>query len=257
MDDCRMESLMNQSLAGQTALVTGASRGIGRGIAVRLAGAGAHVIGSARTLEAMQSTLDQIEQAGGKATGLAMDISSSESISSALAAIKADHAKIPLLVNNAGVTRDKLFLRMKEDDWDSVIGTNLTGVYRVCRAIAPMMIKGRFGRIVNVTSVVGAVGNPGQGNYAASKAGIEGFTKSLAREIASRNVTVNCVAPGFIDTDMTKSLGEKERNGLMAQIPMKRLGSSSDVAGAVLFLLGERASYITGSTLHVNGGMYM
>jgi 3-oxoacyl-[acyl-carrier protein] reductase len=205
----------------------------------------------------MQATLEQIDQLGGKATGLAMDISNSESISTALASIKADHAKILLLVNNAGVTKDKILLRMKEDDWDSVISTNLTGVYRVCRAVAPMMIKGRFGRIVNVTSVVGATGNPGQGNYAASKAGIEGFTKSLAREIASRNVTVNCVAPGFIDTDMTQSLGEKEREGLMAQIPMKRLGSSGDVAGAVLFLLGEQASYITGSTLHVNGGMYM
>ncbi len=244
-------------MSGQTALVTGASRGIGRSIAIRLAEAGAHVIGTARSLDAMQATLEQIDQLGGKATGLAMDISNSESISTALASIKADHAKILLLVNNAGVTKDKILLRMKEDDWDSVISTNLTGVYRVCRAVAPMMIKDRFGRIVNVTSVVGATGNPGQGNYAASKAGIEGFTKSLAREIASRNVTVNCVAPGFIDTDMTQSLGEKEREGLMAQIPMKRLGSSSDVAGAVLFLLGEQASYITGSTLHVNGGMYM
>ena len=252
-----MGSPMKGPLSGKTALVTGASRGIGQSIAIRLAKAGAHVIGTARTLDGVQGTLDKISEIGGTATGLAMDISSSDSVAMALASIKDDHAKIPLLVNNAGVTKDGLLLRMKEDDWDSVIGTNLTGVYRLCRALAPMMIKGRFGRIVNITSVVGTMGNPGQGNYAASKAGIEGFTKSLAREIASRNITVNCVAPGFIDTDMTRSLGEKERDGLKAQIPMKRLGAPEDVAGAVLFLLGEEASYITGSTLHVNGGMYM
>ncbi len=248
---------MAGSLEGKNVLVSGASRGIGRGIAVRLAGAGAFVVGTARTVEALEGTLDEIRRAGGGAAGIAMELSDGKSIEAGLASIPEDHAKITILVNNAGMTKDNLLLRMKEEDWNSVIGANLTGVYRLCRAMAPGMIRNRYGRIVNITSVVGSIGNPGQGNYAAAKAGIEGFTKSLARELASRNITANCVAPGFIETDMTRSLGDKARENLQAQIPMKRLGTAEDVAGAVLFLLGDDASYITGTTLHVNGGMYM
>ncbi len=252
-----MADQTGRPLAGQVALVTGASRGIGRSIATSLAVAGVDVIAAARTEDAVRETVQGILGSGGKAAGIAMDVSSDDSVGAALDAIKEEHAKISILVNNAGVTRDTLLLRMKKEDWDFVIGTNLDGVYRLTRALAPVMIRGRYGRIVNVTSVVGAIGNPGQGNYAASKAGIEGFTRSMARELASRNITVNCVAPGFIDTAMTQALDEKTRAGLLSQVPMNRLGTAQDVADAVLFLLGEDASYITGSILHVNGGMYM
>lgn len=244
-------------LDGQTALVTGASRGIGRAIASSLAEAGAEVIAAARSEEAVRETVEGIRAAGGQCTGIAMDVSDDDSVAAALSAVKEDHAKISILVNNAGVTRDTLLLRMKKEDWDFVIGTNLDGVYRLTRALAPAMIRARYGRVVNVTSVVGAIGNPGQGNYAASKAGIEGFTRSMARELASRNITVNCVAPGFIDTVMTQALDEKARERLLSQVPMNRLGTAQDVADSVLFLVGEEASYITGSILHVNGGMYM
>ncbi|MBD3866676.1 MAG: 3-oxoacyl-ACP reductase FabG [Acidobacteria bacterium] len=244
-------------LAGQVALVTGASRGIGKAIASSLADAGADVIAAATTEDSVRETVDSILGAGGTATGIAMDVSDDDSVAAALESIKEEHAKISILVNNAGVTRDTLLLRMKKEDWDFVIGTNLDGVYRLTRALAPVMIRARYGRIVNVTSVVGAIGNPGQGNYAASKAGIEGFTRSMARELASRNITVNCVAPGFIDTDMTRGLDEKAKEALLSQVPLERLGTAQDVANAVMFLLGEEASYITGSILHVNGGMYM
>lgn len=244
-------------LAGQVALVTGASRGIGKAIASSLADAGANVIAAATTEDSVRETVDSILGAGGTATGIAMDVSDDDSVAAALESIKEEHAKISILVNNAGVTRDTLLLRMKKEDWDFVIGTNLDGVYRLTRALAPVMIRARYGRIVNVTSVVGAIGNPGQGNYAASKAGIEGFTRSMARELASRNITVNCVAPGFIDTDMTRGLDEKAKEALLSQVPLERLGTAQDVANAVMFLLGEEASYITGSILHVNGGMYM
>jgi 3-oxoacyl-[acyl-carrier protein] reductase len=246
-----------KTLEGQVALVTGASRGIGRAIATSLAAAGADVIAAARTEDAVRETVEAIRKAGGKVAGIAVDVADDDSVAAALDAVKEEHAKISILVNNAGVTRDTLLLRMKKEDWDFVIGTNLDGVYRLTKALAPVMIRARYGRIVNVTSVVGAIGNPGQGNYAASKAGIEGFTRSMARELASRNITVNCVAPGFIDTDMTKALDEKTRESLLSQVPMNRLGTAQDVADAVMFLLGEEASYITGSILHVNGGMYM
>ncbi len=252
-----MDDRNDRPLHGQIALVTGASRGIGRSIAVTLAAAGAEIVAAARNEEAALETVQEILESGGKATGIAMDVSDDDSVAEALASLKEDHDKIPILVNNAGVTRDTLLLRMKKEDWDIVIGTNLDGVYRLTKALAPLMIRARYGRIVSVTSVVGAIGNPGQGNYAASKAGIEGFTRSMARELASRNITVNCVAPGFIDTDMTLALDDKTREGLLFQIPLSRMGSAEDVANAVRFLVGEDASYITGSILHVNGGMYM
>jgi len=252
-----MADIDQKVLEGQVALVTGASRGIGRAIATSLAAAGADVVAAARTEDSVRETVEAILKAGGKGAGIAVDVSDDESVAAALDAVKEEHAKISILVNNAGVTRDTLLLRMKKEDWDFVIGTNLDGVYRLTKALAPVMIRARYGRIVNVTSVVGAIGNPGQGNYAASKAGIEGFTRSMARELASRNITVNCVAPGFIDTDMTKALDEKTRDNLLSQVPMNRLGTAQDVADAVMFLLGEEASYITGSILHVNGGMYM
>lgn len=248
---------MSETFEGKVALVTGASRGIGRAIAIAIAGAGAEVACTARTEEAAGRTVAEIEATGGRATALAMDVGDDASVEAAVGSLIERYGKIALLVNNAGVTRDTLILRMKREDWDTVLGTNLTGAYRVCRAVVPNMIRGKFGRIVNVSSVVGSIGNPGQTNYAASKAGLEGFTRSLAREVASRNITVNCVAPGFIDTDMTRDLGEDARTALTAQIPLKRLGTSEDVAEAVLFLLGAGGSYITGTTLHVNGGMFM
>jgi 3-oxoacyl-[acyl-carrier protein] reductase len=199
----------------------------------------------------------RIRAEGGSAEGLALDIARDEDVREVLAGALKTHATIPLLVNNAGITRDNLLLRMKKEEWDDVVGTNLSGIYRVCRALVPSMVRARYGRIVNITSVSGRAGNPGQVNYAAAKAGIEGFTRSLARELASRNVTVNCVAPGFIDTDMTRALTDAQRTELLAQVPMGRLGTPQDVATAVEFLLGEGAAYITGITLDVNGGMYM
>jgi 3-oxoacyl-[acyl-carrier protein] reductase len=245
------------SLEGRTALITGASRGIGRAIALRLAAEGAGVVVAARGLQGVQAAAQEIVSLGGRAKAIAMDISDEDSVAEAVAELNKAYDTIPLLVNNAGIVRDNLLLRMKKQDWNDVIGTNLTGTYRVCRALVPSMVRARFGRIVNVTSVVGRVGNPGQVNYAAAKAGIEGLTRSLARELASRNITVNCVAPGFVDTDMTRALSEDARAKLLAQVPMGRLGTPADVASAVLFLLGEGASYITGTTIDVNGGMYM
>ncbi len=248
---------MSERLEGKVALVTGASRGIGRGIALALGSAGAEVVAVARSEDAARPTAEAIVAAGGRARAVAMDVASDEAVASVIEGLLAAYGTIPLLVNNAGVTRDNLLLRMKKEDWDSVLGTNLTGIYRTCRALVPSMVRARYGRVVNVTSVVGSLGNPGQTNYAASKAGVEGFSRSLARELASRNVTINCVAPGFIDTDMTRELGDEARKKLLDQVPMKRLGTPEDVAGAVLFLLGDGAAYVTGTTLHVNGGMYM
>jgi 3-oxoacyl-[acyl-carrier protein] reductase len=248
---------MSGSLAGKVALVTGASRGIGRGIAGAIAAEGAEVVATARAVDALHDTVEEIRAAGGRARAVALDISDDASVSTVLPELLKGYGTIPLLVNNAGITQDNLLLRMKKDDWDRVVDTNLTGVYRVLRELVPGMVKGRYGRIVNVTSVVARLGNPGQANYCASKAGIEGLTRSLARELASRNVTVNCVAPGFIDTDMTRSLGEDARKKLSEQVPLRRLGTPADVAAAVVFLLGEGASYITGTTVDVNGGMYM
>jgi len=248
---------MDRWFEGKVALVTGASRGIGRGIAVALAARGATVIAGARSVDAVSGTLDEIASAGGRARAVAVDVASDASVATAVAGLLTEHATIPLLVNNAGITRDNLLMRMKKEDWDQVIDTNLSGIYRLCRALVPSMVKARYGRIVNVTSVVARIGNAGQANYAASKAGIEGFTRSLARELASRSVTVNCVAPGFIDTDMTRALSEAQRQALMEQVPLKRLGTPDDVAGAVMYLLSDAAAYVTGVTLDVNGGMYM
>lgn len=248
---------MSLPLDGQTALVTGGSRGIGRQVAETLARAGARVVLTARSVAGAESAAQEITAAGFQAHGIELDVTSDDSVRRALASLGDDYARIPILVNNAGITSDNLLLRMKVEDWDRVLQTNLAGVYRLCRALVPSMVRARLGRIVNITSVVATTGNPGQTNYAAAKAGTEGFSRSLARELASRNVTVNCVAPGFIDTDMTRELGEAARAKLLDQIPMQRLGTAEDVAQAVLYLVGPGASYVTGITLHVNGGMYM
>ena len=248
---------MSAALAGKTALVTGASRGIGRAIAIRLAADGAQVIVAARSLDAGRPVVETIEAAGGRARACALDVADDASVATGVAELLKECGSIPILVNNAGITRDNLLMRMKAAEWDLVVGTNLTGIYRTCRALVPSMIRARHGRIVNVTSVVARLGNPGQTNYTASKAGIEGFTRSLAREIASRNVTVNCVAPGFIDTDMTRALPEDARKRLLDQVPLGRLGTPEDVAAAVRFLVGDDAAYVTGAVVDVNGGLYM
>jgi 3-oxoacyl-[acyl-carrier protein] reductase len=244
-------------LTGKTALVTGASRGIGRAIALALAARGAKVIVAARSVAAASNTVDAIETAGGAARAVALDIGDDASVETAMAGLLREHATIPLLVNNAGITRDNLLMRMKKEDWNEVINTNLSGIYRVCRSLVPSMVKARYGRIVNITSVVARSGNPGQANYAAAKAGTEGLTRSLARELASRNITVNCVAPGFIDTDMTRTLTDAQREALLKQVPMGRLGTPDDIASGVTYLLSDQASYVTGITLGINGGMYM
>ncbi len=248
---------MSSSFDGRAALVTGGSRGIGKEIGLALARAGAEVIVAARGIEGAQAAADEIIREGGRAKAVRLDISDDEGVKTTIKALLGDYATIPLLVNNAGIVRDNLLLRMKQSDWDAVIDTDLTGIYRMCRALVPSMVKARYGRIVNVTSVVGRAGNPGQANYAAAKAGVEGMTRSLARELASRNVTINCVAPGFIDTDMTRALSDDARTVLLEQVPLKRLGTPANVASAVLFLLGDGADYITGTTLDVNGGMFM
>jgi 3-oxoacyl-[acyl-carrier protein] reductase len=244
-------------LANEVALVTGASRGIGREIALALAGAGAKVIGTATTAEGAAALGTALASHGYNGRGATLDVSDAGSIDALMAELDAGGDMPTILVNNAAITRDTLLLRMKPEDWDRVIATNLTSVFRLSKACLRRMMKERRGRIVNLTSVVAVTGNPGQANYAAAKAGILGFTKSLAREVASRGITVNAVAPGFIDTDMTRSLAEEQRAALLTQIPAGRLGAAADVAAAVLFLASPQASYITGETLHVNGGMYM
>lgn len=244
-------------LENDVALVTGASRGIGREIALGLAKAGARVIGTATTPEGAAAFTAALSSHGYNGRGAVLDVADAASIDALMRELDGAGEMPTVLVNNAAITRDTLLLRMKQEDWDRVITTDLTSVFRLSKACLRRMMKERRGRIINLTSVVGVTGNPGQTNYAAAKAGILGFTKSLAREVASRGITVNAVAPGFIDTDMTRSLTEEQRSGLLTQIPAGRLGGAADVAAAVLFLASPQASYITGETLHVNGGMYM
>ena len=244
----------HEMLNGQVALVTGASRGIGAAIAATLATAGATVIGTATT-EAGAATITAA--LGGNHRGAVLDIASDESVQALLSDVQGNEGAPTIVINNAGITRDSLLLRMKAEDWDSVLSTNLSGVYRVCKACLRGMMKARHGRIISIASVVGIMGNPGQANYAAAKAGIIGFSKSLAREVGSRNITVNVIAPGFIDTDMTRVLSEDQRNAMLVQVPLGRLGDSREIAAAVAFLASDAAAYITGETLHVNGGMLM
>jgi 3-oxoacyl-[acyl-carrier protein] reductase len=242
-------------LNGEIALVTGASRGIGAAIADRLSRDGARVVGTATTPEGAARITENLAAQGGR--GAVLDVVKQDSIEALLEDIEAKEGAVGILCNNAGITRDTLLLRMKEEDWDAVLDTNLASVFRLSKAVLRGMMKARKGRIVSITSVVGLTGNPGQANYAAAKAGIIGFTKSLAREVGSRGITVNSIAPGFIDTDMTRGLAEAQRAALNAQIPLGRLGQPADIAAAVAFLCSPDGAYITGETLHVNGGMYM
>jgi 3-oxoacyl-[acyl-carrier protein] reductase len=243
------------STPAQIALVTGASRGIGRAIATTLAQRGYTVIGTATTESGAASITEALAPHGGR--GIALNVTDGAALDAAIDGIVKQHGGLHVLVNNAGITRDMLSMRLSDDSWDAVIDTNLKAVFRACRAAIKPMMKQRQGRIINITSVVGAAGNPGQANYCASKAGVAGMTRSLARELGGRNITVNCVAPGFIATDMTEVLPEAQKAALMAQIPLGRLGSPDDIAEAVAFLASPAAGYITGSELHVNGGMFM
>ena len=243
------------ALAGKVALVTGASRGIGRAIAMALAAESAKVIGTATSEAGAKAIGDALAASGG--AGRVLDVRDAGQCDALLASIAKEFGDIAILVNNAAVVRDNLGLRMKDEEWDEVINTNLRSVFRLSRGVLRGMMKARWGRIISITSVVGAAGNPGQMNYAAAKAGVVGMTKSLAREIGSRNITVNCVAPGFIDTDMTRALSNEQKTALLGQIPLARLGAPEDVASAVGFLASPAAGYITGTVLHVNGGMYM
>jgi 3-oxoacyl-[acyl-carrier protein] reductase len=244
-------------LANQVAVVTGAGRGIGRAIALRLAAAGADVVCVSRTADNSEKVAAEVRAAGRQAWAVAVDVADFAAVSAAGEKILADAGKVDILVNNAGVTRDTLLLRMSEADWDTVLDTNLKGAFSFSKAFLRAMVKQRSGRIVNISSVVGLMGNAGQANYSASKAGLLGFTKSLAREVASRGITVNAIAPGFIETDMTSGLDEKTRAALLTQIPLGSLGQAEDIAGAALFLAGPSARYITGQVLTVDGGMVM
>lgn len=245
------------SIEGKIALVTGASRGIGKAIALELARRGAVVLGTATTPAGAEAISAYLKEAGNSGRGYALNVADAASIESTLAAIASDVGAPLILVNNAGITRDNLMLRMKDDEWDDVINTNLSAIYRMSKACLKAMTKERWGRIINISSVVGSSGNPGQANYAAAKAGLEGFSRALAREIGSRNITVNAVAPGFIATDMTHVLPEEQKAKLLASIPAGRLGQPEEIAAAVGFLASAEAGYVTGVTLHVNGGMYM
>ena len=244
-------------LAGKLALVTGASRGIGAAIALELGRQGATVIGTATTEQGAEQIAQNLANEGVKGTGLALDVNDAAQVEAVLKAVAEQYGEIGILVNNAGITRDTLLMRMKDEEWDAVMSTNLKSVYRMSQAVLRAMMKARAGRIINVSSVVGHMGNAGQTNYAAAKAGMAGFTKSLAREVGSRGITVNCVAPGFIDTDMTRELPQDAREAMLGQIAQGRFGEPADIARAVAFLAGPSAAYITGETLHVNGGMYM
>jgi len=245
------------NLGGKVALVTGASRGIGAAIAMELGGQGALVVGTSTSQAGADAIGQQLAAAGVKGTGIPLNVNDSLQVESGIAAIQKQSGDIAILVNNAGVTRDNLLVRMKDEEWDEIMSTDLKSVYRLSKLVLRSMMKARYGRIINITSVVGVTGNAGQTNYAAAKAGIIGFSKSLAREVGSRNITVNCIAPGFIDTDMTRALSEQQRQGLVGHIPLGRLGRAEDVAAAAAFLASPGADYITGCTLHVNGGMHM
>lgn len=244
-------------LQNQIALVTGASRGIGQAIALELGRQGVTVIGTGTTEDGARNIDCFLKEAGLKGTGIALNVNNFAQVEGVIKAVQGEFGEIAILVNNAGITRDNLLLRMKDEEWDDIMETNLKSVFRLSRAVLRSMVKVRYGRIINISSIVGATGNIGQANYAAAKAGIFGFSKSLAREVAGRNITVNCIAPGFIATDMTQSLTEKQQQILFQQIPVGRLGRPEDVAAAVAFIASPAAAYITGATLHVNGGMYM
>lgn len=244
-------------LQGQIALVTGASRGLGRAIALELGAQGATVIGTATSAEGAAKIQKALDAASIVGLGVALDVTDAAACEALLAEVESKFGGISVLVNNAGITRDNLALRMKDDEWDAVIETNLKAVFRLSKLVMRSMMKARFGRIINITSVVGEAGNPGQANYAAAKAGVAGMSRALAHELGSRNITVNCVAPGFIDTDMTRALPEAQREALLDKIPLGRLGQPEEIAATVAFLASPRAGYITGSTLNVNGGMYM
>jgi 3-oxoacyl-[acyl-carrier protein] reductase len=248
---------MERTLEKQVAIVTGASRGIGRAIALTLGRGGATVIGTATSEAGAAGIAEAFAAAGVAGRGAVLDVNDAAGIDALVDGAIREYGAVNILVNNAGITQDQLAMRMKDDDWDAVIGTNLKAVFRLSRAVLRPMMKARGGRIINITSVVGSAGNPGQINYSAAKAGVAGMTRSLASEVGSRNITVNCVAPGFIETDMTRVLPEEQQNSLKARIPLARLGSVDEVAHAVLFLASPQAGYITGTTLHVNGGMYM
>lgn len=244
-----------EQLQGKVALVTGASRGIGKAIATQLASQGATVIGTATSDKGAQAITDYLSEKGGK--GFALNVTDKASVDSVLKSIVDEFGGIDILVNNAGITRDNLLMRMKDDEWQDIIDTNLTSIFTLSKAVLRGMMKKRFGRIVNVGSVVGSAGNAGQANYAAAKAGVIGFSKSMAREVASRGITINVVAPGFIDTDMTKALTDDQREAIFKDIPANRLGQPEEIASTVAFLVSDGAAYITGETIHVNGGMYM
>lgn len=247
--------MQEQQLQGKLALVTGATRGIGKAIALELAARGAIVVGTATSQAGVQSITDMLAVSGGR--GAELNVNDPGACEALITELGATDGGPHILVNNAGITRDNLAMRMKNEDWDAVIDTNLSAVFRLSRAVTRNMMKARWGRIINITSVIGYSGNPGQANYAAAKAGVAGMSKALARELGSRNITVNCVAPGFIETDMTRALNEVQTANVLGQIPLGRMGSAHDIACAVAFLAGPQAGYITGTTLHVNGGMYM
>jgi 3-oxoacyl-[acyl-carrier protein] reductase len=244
-------------LQNQIALITGTSRGIGKAIALKLGKDGATVVGTATTDEGARGISNYLNEAGIKGKGIVLNVNDTDQIKNLFTEIRKEFGEITILVNNAGITRDDLLVRMKDEKWDEVIGTNLKAIFCLSREVLRSMMMARSGRIINITSIVGSTGNAGQSNYAAAKAGILGLSKSLAREVGSRNITINCVAPGFVDTDMTRALSEKQQQDLLQHVPLKRLGKPEDIASAVAFLASPSAGYITGATLHVNGGMYM
>jgi 3-oxoacyl-[acyl-carrier protein] reductase len=252
-----MQVFQPNCLADEVALVTGASRGIGRSIAEHLARAGATVVGTATSQAGADGIGQRLAELGARGRGAVLDVADAAAGEALIEAIGKEYGKLSILVNNAGITRDTLAMRMKDEDWAAVIDTNLTSVFRLSRGVLRGMMKAKHGRIVNITSVVGASGNAGQANYAAAKAGVAGMSRALARELGSRNITVNCVAPGFIDTDMTRGLNEAQTQALLGQIPLGRLGQAEEVAAAVVFLASAAGSYVSGATLHVNGGMFM